>query len=101
MDSPQTQRQGGQAESLSVDLGLFIDDGPLAIEDYPREYGWPRGSVGLRTTGEGVFLTAGTSLEDRQVSATLELSPAEAEALANLLVEFAEKARADEDWIYP
>jgi len=80
---------------------LWLDDGPVVLEEYPPHTPGLYGEATVYTTEiNNVFIGATASGPGRKVTSGLEVSPETAEWLAEVLPKFAKKARAGEEWVY-
>jgi len=78
-------------QSATVRPAIHIDDGLLCIHDYPRE----EGRLEILTTPDGgVLLNAHVDEEDSHAEAGITVDPDTAEAVAELLEDYAVMARA-------
>lgn len=96
--SPREGNEGSGTDrstnQLPATLSIFVDDGPLSLDAYPNA----EGAVALHTYSEGT-VTIGVSSDGAE--AALTFTPDGAERAAELLEEFAAKAREGTDWVYP
>jgi hypothetical protein len=79
---------------------ITIEDGPLAIEEYPRSGSATHAKFSMHTRDARIHLGAYIEETGRVINSGFTIDPDTAEWLAEQLPEWAEKARRNEDWVF-